>query len=310
MEIENLITGGSGMIGTDLRRLLRGSDSSNFYLSSQECNLTIPAQVDSLFSLLKPKRVIHLAARVGGIQDNIAHPVDYFSTNVLINTNVLNACVKYGVKDFIGMLSSCCYPDVASHYPMTEDMIHQGPPAPTNFSYGYAQRCMLVQVEAINEQYGLNYHCLIPPNLYGPNDKYDDKNSHFVAALMKKIYRAKISGQKKIVLFGSGASLRQFVFSPDIAKLIRLIITYGITETMNLVGDEMNYSIHDIAKIALDACDADDLEIEYDSSKPDGQFNKAIDGSKLKAKFPTFEFTSLYTGIRLVYQTTFEKKKI
>lgn len=300
MNIESLITGGSGMLGQDLAPLF--DQRKNYFLSSKDCDLRNPAQVDSIINLVRPYRVIHLAARVGGIQDNMRRPADYFSDNVLMNTNILNACVKYDVERFIGMLSSCIYPDVASSYPMKESQIHESPPAPSNFSYGYAKRCMLVQVEAINKQFGKQYQCLIPPNMYGPGDKYDDKHSHFVAALVKKIYLAKQSGQSKITLFGTGKPLRQFIYSPDIAHLIQLCVINDITETMNLISDEMSYSIDAIARLALKACEAEHLKIVYDKTKPDGQFNKAIDGTVMKTWFPSFRFTNLEVGIKATYK--------
>lgn len=290
-----VVTGGSGMVGKSLKRIMPNA----IYLSSSDYDFTSEKGVARMYYELKPNVVIHLAAKVGGIIDNINRPGEYFTDNVLMNTLLVEYARFHGVERFIGILSTCIYPDVVKDYPMTEDILHQGPPTPTNFSYGYAKRSLAVQIDAYNKQYGTKYQYLTPCNLYGEFDKFGE-NSHFVAALIKKIHEAKINGDEKITLFGTGKPLRQFMHSDDLAKVIKICIDEEIYESFN-VATEQNISIDDIARTALRACDATHLNIEYDSSKPDGQFRKDVSIEKMKTLLPDFKATRLYHGIGSTY---------
>ena len=290
-----LVTGGSGMVGKSLKKLIPQA----LYISSKDCDLTNPIEVELLVKTHKPEAIIHLAAKVGGIIDNINKPAEYFDDNILMNTLLLKSAHKYNVKRFIGILSTCIYPDKLDTYPMTEDMLHLGPPTPTNFSYGYAKRSLSVQIDAYNKQYGTKYQYLIPCNLYGEHDKYGN-NSHFVAALIKKIHNAKISGDDKITLFGTGKPLRQFMHSNDLAKIIKKCIDENIYDNFNVATEE-NVSIDEIAKIALKACNAEHIKIEYDITKPDGQYRKDVSVDKLNNIISDFTPISLYNGIKDTY---------
>lgn len=295
MDKKIVVTGGSGMVGRSLQKILPDAT----YISSSNYDLTIRGEIMSLIYGYRPEIVIHLAAKVGGIIDNINKPAEYFTDNIMMNTMLIDECIKAGVKRFIGILSTCIYPDLVQTYPMGEEMLHEGPPTITNFSYGYAKRAMAVQIEATNRQYGSKYQYLTPCNLYGEFDKYGE-NSHFVAALLKKIILAKRNGDDSITLFGTGKPLRQFMLADDLAWVIKKVIDYNIYESMNVATREV-FSIDEIARIALKACDAEDLKIVYDSTKPDGQYRKDVHIGKLKAFIPEFEETSLYTGIRMTY---------
>jgi GDP-L-fucose synthase len=291
-----LVTGGSSMVGKSLKDLgVKGR-----YSSSSVCDLRKPSEVSHLLNYEEPDIVIHLAAKVSGIQANIADPYGHFYDNVMMNTNVIDECVKRKVPRFIGILSSCIYPDVASSYPLMEEQLHESVPTPSNFSYGYAKRMMAVQIEASNHQFGTNYSYLIPCNLYGKYDKYGESNSHFVASLIKKIHNAKKEGKESITLFGTGKPIRQFMLASDFAYVIKYCIENNINESMNVCPDE-SYTIDEIARIALEACDATHLEIVYDSSMPDGQYRKDICNKKMKRIIPNMKFTSLRDGIRKTY---------
>lgn len=301
MESKNiLVTGGSGMVGRKLQEILPNAD----YYSSKELNLLDEPAVKFHMKRKQYDTVIHLAAKVGGIIDNINKPAEYFEDNIVMNTNILKWSKNTGVERFIGILSTCIYPDKVETYPMSEEMLHLGPPTPTNFSYGYAKRALAVQIDAYNKQYGTKYQYLIPCNLYGEHDKYGE-NSHFVAALIKKIHNAKIAGENKITLFGTGKPLRQFMYSNDLAITIKRCIDEEIYDNFNVATKE-NISIDEIARIALKACDAEHIEIEYDSTKPDGQYRKDVDVTKFKGIFPEFENTKLEDGIRKVYTNVFK----
>lgn len=290
-----LVTGGSGMVGKSLQKILPDA----FYLSSKDCDLTDEAQVRKMFETYRPDAIIHLAAKVGGIIDNIQKPAEYFTDNIIMNTVLMDYAHQVGVNRFIGILSTCIYPDVCETYPMCETDLHKGPPTPTNFSYGYAKRALAVQTDAYNKQYDTKYQYLIPCNLYGENDKYGD-NSHFIAALIKKIHIAKKNGDDKVVLFGTGTPLRQFMHSDDLAKVILNCLENDIYENMNIATEE-NLSIKQMAEIAIKACDAEHLTIQFDSSYPDGQYRKDVSIDLLKATIPDFTTIDLYSGIKQTY---------
>lgn len=296
-----LVTGGSGMVGKFLQEIMPNAK----YLSSKDYNLTSERRVAQMFYDEKPDIVVHLAAKVGGIIDNINKPAEYFTDNVLMNTNLIDYAYRHNVKKFIGILSTCIYPDSVSNYPMKEESLHDGPPTPTNFSYGYSKRCMAVQIDSYNKQYGTNYSYITPCNLYGEYDKFGE-NSHFVAALIEKIINAKKRGLKNIELFGTGKPLRQFMYAKDLAEVIKYIIEKDVKESFNIAPAE-NYSIEEIAKIALAACGAEDFSISFDINKPDGQFRKDVSNEKMMNLIPDFKFTKLYDGIKKSYNYLIDK---
>jgi GDP-L-fucose synthase len=290
-----VVTGGSGMVGRSLKKIMPDA----IYLSSKDYDLTSEHEIEKMYKELQPDCVVHLAAKVGGIMDNINKPGEYFTDNVLMNTLLVEYARKYNVDRFIGILSTCIFPDKVEEYPMKEEDMHLGPPTPTNFSYGYAKRSLAVQIDSYNKQYGTKYQYLTPCNLYGEYDKFGE-NSHFVAALIKKIHKAKVNGDDKIVLFGTGTPLRQFMYSGDLAEVIKYCIDNDIYDSMNVAIDE-NVSIDQIARMALKACNAEHIKIEYDSTKPDGQFRKDVSSDKLKGILPNFNPTPLEEGINKTY---------
>jgi len=292
MDKKILVTGGSGLVGKHLQDILPEAT----YVSSLAYDLTKMDEVKEMMIDFEPDVVIHLAARVGGIVDNINYPVDYLEENILMNTNVLKACHEFNVEKVIAILSTCIYPDVVDTYPMKEEDLFNGPPTPTNFSYGFAKRCMAAHIDAYKKQYDKKWSYLIPCNLYGEYDKYEEHHSHFVSALVKKIYEA----ENSIELWGTGKPLRQFMYGGDLARVIKYIIENNIVDNFN-VAPEWVHSINDLANIGKKACLKENLVVNYDSTKPDGQFRKDVDSSKLLSVLKDFEFTTLEKGIKKVY---------
>lgn len=297
-----LVTGGNGLVGSYLRKFIPNA----VFVSSSNYNLVKESEVIKLFENYKPECVIHLAAKVGGIIDNIKNPAEYFDDNILMNTFMLKYSKLNNVERFIGVLSTCIYPDKVDKYPMTESDLHSGPPTETNFSYGYSKRSLAVQIDSYNKQYGTKYQYLIPCNLYGVGDKDDEKKSHFLTALIKKIVDAKIKNETKIELYGDGTPLRQFLFAEDFAKIIYEVIHQDIYESFNVSGDE-NLSISEIVQIALRVCDAKDFKIIWNSEKPNGQFRKDVSNKKMKTLLSNFNFISLKEGIKKVYESYYDK---
>jgi GDP-L-fucose synthase len=292
-----VVTGGSGLVGKALKKYLPNA----VYLSSKDFNLTIEEEVKSMYLKYKPDTVIHLAAKVGGIIDNITKPAEYFTDNVLMNTLLVEYAHKFNVKRFIGILSTCIYPDVVEKYPMKESDLHLGPPTITNFSYGYAKRSLAVQIDAYNKQYGTKYQYLIPCNLYGLGDKDNESSSHFITALVKKIHDANLKEENFITLFGDGTPLRQFIYADDFAQIITKVVKNKIYESFNVATPE-NLSIKEMVEIALDACNSNHLKIIWDISKPNGQFRKDVGIKKLNSYIHSFDFLPLYKGIQKVYK--------
>ena len=287
-----LVTGGTGLVGMHLKDILPNA----IYLSSSDCNLLNDVEVIAMYSIIKPDIVIHLAARVGGIVDNINYPVEYLEQNILMNTNVIKYAHKFNVSRLIGILSTCVYPDIVNKYPMKEEELFNGPPTLTNFSYGFAKRCMAAHINAYVKQYNKKWCYLIPCNLYGEYDKYEEHHSHFVSALIKKIYEAKDT----IKVWGTGKPLRQFMYGGDLAGIIKYMIDNDIVDNFNVAPKEV-YSIDEIANIAKKACKKENLVVNYNNSKSDGQFRKDVDSSKLLTVLQDFEFTLLKEGIKKVY---------
>lgn len=305
MKYKNVIvTGGAGQVGRHLQQIMPDA----IYLSSKDYDLTKEADVDKMFFNLNPDLIIHCSAKVGGVISNIASPAEYFTQNILMNTLLVDYAYKNGVKRFIGLLSSCIYPDVHDTYPMLEIDMHNSAPTKTNFEYGIAKRALGTQIDAYNKQYKTKYQYLIPGNLYGEFDKYGE-NSHFIAALIKKIHHAKISNSNKIVLYGDGTPMRQFLHSSNLAEIIKYCIEHDIYENMNVVGDD-NLTIKEMAEIALKACDAEHLKIEFDSTFPNGQFRKDVSMSILKSVIPDFKPMGLYEGIKKTYEYLVEHKTL
>ena len=290
------VTGGSGLVG----RYLKDRLPNAIFLSSSDYDLTKEDQVIKMYQHTRPDTVVHLAARVGGILDNIDRPESYFLENILMNTLMVKHARLSRVEKFTAILSTCIYPDISESYPLVEDQLHSGPPADSNLSYAIAKRAMATHIDASNKQYGTAYNCITPCNLYGTSDKDSEQSSHFVTALLKKIYTANINGEEHIKLFGTGKPMRQFMHADDLAKLIVMFNKSNVTGNYN-VSTQENLSIDQIARIALEATNSQHLNILYDQTMPDGQFRKDVSIEKLKSVFPYFDTRSLHDGLKEVY---------
>ena len=291
-----LVTGGTGLVGTYLKKILPEAT----YVSSKDYNLLDKKDVQRMFSDIKPRKIIHLAARVGGVHHNIQEPVKYFEENLLMNTFVLQESFLNKVESFLGMLSSCIYPNDVKNYPIKEENLLQGAPHQDLFSYSYAKRCLAIQIDAYNKKYNTKYNYLIPCNLYGEYDKFDPIEGHFVGALIEKIINAKKNGEKSIEIFGDGTPYRQFMHARDLAQIIKMTILKNIFLSFNVATEE-NYTIKKIVEIALEACNIQNLNIYFDKSKPNGQLRKDIDITNLKKLFPDFTPINLIDGIKEIY---------
>jgi|SRR3989304_2378063 len=290
-----IVTGGSSQIGRSLQKIMPEA----VYLSSKDFDLTNQLSVKSMYDKFNPDFICHLSAVVSGIENNIKFPYNHYVENVLMNTMVLDEAYKRNVAGFITTLSTCAYADKLpeNFYPLKEENLCLSEPSETNYGYGISKRNLAIQINIGNKQYDKNYSFVIPANIYGPYDKFDLQKSHYIAALLIKIKHAIDNKLDFITLMGTGTPIRQSVFSFDVANLLKLCIENNISEPFNIATDEI-YSIDEIAKIALKACEAEYLNIIYDKSKPDGQHKKTCSNEKLKSLFPNFKFTNLEDGIK------------
>jgi GDP-L-fucose synthase len=291
-----LVTGGRGLVGKAINNIV-GLDSRYHFTNSSETDLYQYESCRELFQKHQPTKVIHLAANVGGLFKNMNQKVNMLEKNLIINYNVVKCSHEFGVKRFIGCLSTCIFPDKTT-YPINEDMLHNGPPHPSNDAYAYAKRMLEIQCKSYREQYGDNFMCIIPTNIYGPHDNFNLNDSHVIPGLIHKCYFAKKEGQDFLVS-GTGRPLRQFIYSDDLAKfIIWMLDNSEYNESLILSPDpDDETSIGEIAELI--AIEFDYLDkLRYDTSKSDGQYRKTADNSKLKEIYGELDLVNIKDGIK------------
>jgi GDP-L-fucose synthase len=286
-----IVTGANGLLGYAIRQMKLPNTS---YLAREDVDLTDFEATKNLFVELEPEKVIHLAAQVGGIGGNMIHSGEYFRNNILINTNVLESARLVGSKKLISFMSTCVFPDKCS-YPLNEKDLHNGPPHLSNFGYAYAKRMLEVQSSAYRKEWNCNYIVLIPTNIYGPNDNFSLSEGHVVPALIHRTYLAKKSGTD-LEVWGSGKPLREFVYSDDIARLTLWAIEHYSKETPIILTSGIEVSIRELTEMVAKKMRFKG-NLVFDSSKPDGQYRKPSDTTKLKNCLPEFRWTPLEEGI-------------
>tara|TARA_B100000519_G_scaffold201048_1_gene215643 strand:+ start:7306 stop:8247 length:942 start_codon:yes stop_codon:yes gene_type:complete len=264
-----LVTGGTGMVGQGFNQIK--TDHTIELIGSKQYDLRSWEDTRAMFVDKSPDAIIHLAARVGGVKGNTEYVADFFCDNIRINTNVLQAAKKFGTQKVVSMLSTCVYPDDVT-YPLTEDQIHNGSPHVSNFGYAYAKRMLDVHSRALRQQYGCNFICAVPNNLYGPHDNFDLENGHVIPAIIRKVWEAKITG-KPPTFWSNGSALREFTYAPDISKiLLHLLHEYNDSSPIN-IGITEERSIASVVELVCK-----NLEyaggVLWDETKPAGQFRK------------------------------------
>jgi GDP-L-fucose synthase len=273
-----LITGARGLVGSALVEHLRHEGYVNVNeVGRQECDLVNPASTRDFFDATRPDYVFHAAARVYGIMGNMKNKALSFYDNVMINTNVVDAAQKVGVKKITVMGTGAVYPYPSPGLPLKEDMIFLGVPHPAEDSYGHAKRAMLAMLRAYEESYGLEWAYVVSCNLFGPRDKFDIEFGHVVPSLIKKFYDAKQKGEK-VVVWGDGSAQRDFMYVKDTAR-VGLAIMNSISGPSN-IGSGTVYRIRDIVDMIADISGMAD-KIIWDAMKPNGQDYRAYDLSKI-----------------------------
>ena len=290
-----IITGGSGMVGHALKSIVTTSTDRYHFISSKDYDLTNIEQTKLMFETIKPDYVIHLAAYVGGLFRNMEQKIHMFENNLIINYNIVKYSHEYGVKKLIACLSTCIFPDKVV-YPITEDQLHNGAPHDSNNAYAYAKRMLEFHISLYRNQYNDNFMCIIPTNIYGEYDNFNLKDAHVIPALIHQCYLA-IQNNTDFIVKGTGAPLRQFIYSKDLANII-IKLLYSDKQVNNLiisVSDEI--SIKEIAtKIAKQL--NYNKPIQFDDTYGDGQFKKTVSNSLLIDTFNDITFTELDVGLK------------
>ena len=273
------ITGHNGMVGSSCVRLFNKSGYYNIITrTSTELDLRNQSDVYDFINKEKPDIIINCAAKVGGILANNDFPYEFIMNNLQIQNNLINSAYKYKVREFIFLGSSCVYPKFAPQ-PIKEDALLSSQLEETNQWYAIAKIAGIKSIEALNKQYGTNYTCLMPTNLYGPNDNFDLNSSHVIPALIRKFIDAK-NKNNKAVLWGDGTALREFLHVDDLASAIFFILKNKHEKALYNVGSGIEMTIRELALIISTETGYNN-EILWDKSKPNGTPRKIMDSTNL-----------------------------
>ena len=272
------IAGHNGMLGSSILRKLKKKGYKNIITTSRKkLDLRNRNAVEKFFKNKKPNVVIAAAATVGGIKANIENPANFISDNLQIQTNLISLSHTYNIEKLILFGSSCIYPKYLNK-PIKENQLMSGVLEKTNESYAVAKIAGIKMIEAFNKQHKRNYICLMPCNLFGPNDNYDLKNSHFLPALIKKIYLAsKKSKKNKIVkLWGTGKPLREVLHVDEVADACEFFLKKKINETLINIGSKTEMTIKEYADLIKKKIDPEVLIKFNNDKKLDGVMRKKL----------------------------------
>jgi len=299
------VAGHKGLVGSAICRRLAAEGYRNLVLRSRaELDLRDQAAVERFFRQESPEYVFLAAAKVGGILANTTYPADFIRDNLAIQINVIDAAHRHGVSKLLFLGSSCIYPALAPQ-PMREEYLLTGPLEPTNEPYAISKIAGIRMAQAYRKQYGLNTICLMPSNLYGPEDNFDPDSAHVLPALLRKVHTAVLHGARELVVWGTGTPTREFLHVDDLAgAALYLMLRYDEPEIVN-VGIGIAITIRDLAELTMRIAGYDG-RLVFDSQKPDGMPRKLLDVTRLtalgwKASIPLEE------GLRSTYQWYVEK---
>jgi len=297
------VAGHRGLVGSALKRKLESKGYTNLiFRTHKELDLTNQQVVNEFFEQEKPEYVFLAAAKVGGILANSTYPAEFIYENLMIESNIIHAAYKYGVKKLLFLGSSCIYPKLAPQ-PLKEEYLLTGSLEETNEAYAIAKIAGIRLCKHYNQQYGTNFISVMPTNLYGPNDNFDLETSHVMPALIRKFHEAKMNNKPEVVVWGTGKPLREFMHVDDMADAcVFLMENYNFSEVGEFVniGVGEDVTISELVELIKEIVGFEG-EINYDTSKPDGTPRKLMDVSRLnglgwKARI------SLKDGIKETYE--------
>ena len=302
-----IVTGGAGFLGSFLVEKLRQRGAAQVIVPrSVEYDLRQPEAIHRLFddatkphfSTFKPANliVIHLAARVGGIGANRAHPADFLYDNLMMGVQLMHESWKAGVEKFVAIGTVCAYPKFTP-VPFREDDLWNGYPEETNAPYGIAKKVLLVQSQTYREQYGFNSIFLLPVNMYGPRDNFDLNTSHVIPALIRKCVEAKERGDEQLVAWGTGLPTREFLYVEDAAEGVLLATErFNKSNPVNL-GSGFEISIRDLVDL-IARLTGFKGKVVWDASKPDGQPRRTLNTSLAQREFGFKATVGFEDGLR------------
>lgn len=314
------IAGHRGLVGSALMRCLQAQGYTNIVARTHiELDLTDRVATEAFFAAEKPEYVFLAAAKVGGIHANNTYPAEFILSNLAIQTNVIHAAYRSGVKRLLFLGSSCIYPRDCPQ-PIKEEYLLTGPLESTNRPYAVAKIAGIEQCWSYNRQYGTQYLAAMPTNLYGPGDNYDLANSHVIPALIRKFHEAKERSDKEVVVWGTGTPRREFLYSDDMASACVFLMNLLDEEFNRLlwpagspresvdsalapfinIGAGIDLTIRELAECVRETVSFAGT-IVFDASKPDGTPRKLLDVSRLNALGWRANL-SLQDGLKRAYQ--------
>ena len=292
-----VVTGGAGFLGGFVVAALKARGCADVFVPLQaEYDLVEPANVKRLYDDFRPDLVIHLAAVVGGIGANRAHPGEFYYKNMAMGLFLLEEARRRRIEKFFALGTICAYPKFTP-VPFREEDLWNGYPEETNAPYGLAKKMMLVQSQAYRQEYGFNSIFLLPVNLYGPRDNFNPASSHVIPALIRKCVEARDAGAPEIVVWGTGNASREFLYVADCAEAIVLAAErYDGAEPVN-VGAGFEIKIKELVPLIADLTGFRG-KIVWDATKPDGQPRRMLDTSRAEREFGFKATTGFAAGLR------------
>jgi GDP-L-fucose synthase len=292
-----VVTGGAGFLGRHVVAALEHRGAADIVVPLRETyDLRDRDAIVDLLHDARPTMVIHLAASVGGIGANRAHPADFFYDNLMMGAQLLHESWRAGVDKFVAIGTVCAYPKYTP-VPFREEDLWNGYPEETNAPYGLAKKMLLVQSEAYRQQYGYNSIFLLPVNLYGPGDSFDLESSHVIPALIRKCLEARERGDDEIVAWGDGSATREFLYVEDAAEGIVLASErFNDSDPVNL-GSGFEISIKDLLT-TIARHTGFTGRIVWDTTKPNGQPRRALNTDRAYERFGFRATTGFDEGLR------------
>lgn len=294
-----LITGATGFVGSSLAPKLAENGHEVVGISSKDYNLLEQSEVRRLFKDVSPDVVYALAAKVGGILANKTYPADFIYTNLGINTYFLEEARKAGVKRLIYTFCGCSYPIDAPN-PIKEEYLFKGLPDENAMFYSLAKATNYLQLLAYRKQHKLDWVAAVPGNVYGPYDNFSETGSHVIPGLIRRFHFAKEKGDKKVVVWGTGKPVRDFIYVEDVADaLVLMLDKYHLDMPVNISGGT-GFTIKEVVELVKEIVGFKG-ELVWDSTKPDGHPVKIFDVSRMKAELGFRPKIGLKEGISKTY---------
>lgn len=310
MALRIFVAGHMGMVGSAIvRKLSQNPDIELLLASRSEVNMKDAAAVHAYMQSHKPDQVYLAAAKVGGIHANNTYPADFITDNLVIQSNVIQASYSAGVRKLLFLGSSCIYPQLAKQ-PISEDCLLTGILEPTNEPYAIAKIAGIKMCESYNRQYGVDYRCVMPTNLYGENDNFHPQNSHVIPAMMQRFHEAKLARAHSVAVWGTGKPMREFLHVDDMAGACVHVMSVPYADFVAAVPNQMCSHINvgtgrdvTIAELADTMAKVVGFvgDIGFDTSKPDGTPRKLLDVSRLGSLGWKYS-VELEQGLGLTYE--------